>query len=114
MPLRHVLGAAAGALVLAISLPGSASAAQGEFTYVYNDSSGTPQAGQLTDPPSGVCLTLPEVASDWTTPAHTPRNFTGSTATVFAGTDCSGPYFSLRPHVGHASERLKVRSVVFS
>lgn len=47
-------------------------------------------------------------------PAHTPKNYTSSVATVFAGPNCTGDYFSLRPNGGHASDRLKVRSVVFA
>lgn len=66
------------------------------------------------DPPSRECVTLPEVEDPSTEPAHSPRNRTDATATVFTGPHCTGDWFSLRPHVGHASERLKLRSVVFS
>ncbi|MGY3682127.1 hypothetical protein [Streptomyces sp. TE33382] len=114
MRLRALATAAACGFAVLLAAPGAASAADGDFIYTYNDPAGTPHIGGLIDPPSGVCITLPEVAPEWTTPAHSPRNYTGSTATVFAGADCEGPYFSLRPNGGHASERLKVRSVVFS
>ncbi|MFD8543383.1 hypothetical protein [Streptomyces sp. NPDC059649] len=98
-----------------MALPASAAgAATGPFSYVYDDAAGEPRVGLLADPPSLECITLPEVADPAVPPAHTPRNYTASTATVFAGADCTGDYFSLRPNGGHASERLKVRSVVFS
>ncbi|MFD7320426.1 hypothetical protein ACFV9D_04930 [Streptomyces sp. NPDC059875] len=114
MRLRALATTAACGLAVLFAAAPSASAAEGEFSYVHNDPSGTPHLGFLADPPSGVCLTLPEVADPWTTPAHSPRNHTDSTATVFTGPDCEGDYFSLRPHGGHASERLKLRSVMFS
>ncbi|UZJ30321.1 hypothetical protein [Streptomyces endophytica] len=110
-----VVATAVGALALATLLPASsAGAATGPFSYVYDDGTGAPRLGLLADPPSRECLTLPEVADPAVAPAHTPRNYTASTATVFAGADCTGDYFNLRPNGGHASERLKVRSVVFS
>ncbi|GAB7032058.1 hypothetical protein AB0G35_33970 [Streptomyces sp. NPDC021749] len=110
-----VVATAFGSLALAVALPASsAGAATGPFSYVYNDASGAQHLGLLVDPPSLECITLPEVADRDVPPAHTPRNYTSSTATVFAGADCTGDYFSLRANGGHASERLKVRSVVFS
>ncbi|WP_199812580.1 hypothetical protein [Streptomyces sp. NRRL S-337] len=116
-PLRRsvtTVATALGGLALAVALPASsAGAATGPFSYVYDDGTG-PRMGLLADPPSWVCITLPEVADEAVPPAHTPRNYTASTATVFAGADCTGDYFTLRPNGGHASERLKVRSVVFS
>ncbi|MFI0716310.1 hypothetical protein ACH4SK_38080 [Streptomyces inhibens] len=115
MRLRHTVATALSALTLALTLPASpAGAATGPFTYVYNDSNGAPHVGALVDPPSQTCITLPEVGGDWLPPAHSPRNYTSSTATVFTGAGCTGDYFSLRPHGGHGSERLKLRSVVFS
>ncbi|WP_418960977.1 hypothetical protein [Streptomyces tritici] len=115
MRLRLAATAAAGAFALLLSLPGSASAASGQFTYVYADENGDPAVGRLFDPPSGVCLTLSEVADEATTPpAHSPRNRTDAVATAFTGTDCTGDAFSMRPHTGYGSERLKLRSVFFS
>ncbi|MFJ3698178.1 hypothetical protein ACIPW9_29385 [Streptomyces sp. NPDC090052] len=112
---RHIFTAALGAAALTLTFSGSAQAAEGDFTYVFHDPSGAPHLGHLTDPPSRECITLPQVADEWLTPsAHSPRNFTDATATVFTGADCRGDHFSLRPHGGHASERLKLRSVVFS
>ncbi|QHC26335.1 hypothetical protein [Streptomyces sp. GS7] len=113
--LRRALAAAAGSLILALALPAaSAHAATGDFTYVYNDPYLGPLPGRLTDPPSRTCLNLPGAIQEYLPPAHTPRNHTASTATVFTGLDCTGDHFTLRPNGGHASERLKLRSVVFS
>ncbi|MGW1106749.1 hypothetical protein [Streptomyces sp. NPDC002540] len=115
MRLRSTVAAAFGALALAVAVPASADAASGDFSYTYSGLDGAPQIGLLFDPPSGVCVTLPEVADPASSsPAHTPWNHTDATATVFTGVDCEGDYFTLRPNGGHASSRLKLRSVVFS
>ncbi|GGJ78593.1 hypothetical protein GCM10011583_07720 [Streptomyces camponoticapitis] len=114
MRLRTSVAAAVGALALVIALPASAGAAQGDFTYQHYTETGISQTSALVDPQSRECITLPEVQDETTAPAHSPRNNTDATATVFAGADCEGPYFTLRPNGGHASERLLVRSVVFS
>ncbi|WP_406450522.1 hypothetical protein OG782_13155 [Streptomyces sp. NBC_00876] len=115
MRFRTTAAAALGALALIVSLPGSASAADGHFTYEYTAFDGSKQTGFLFDPPSRECITLPEVADPGSSyPADTPWNHTDATATVFTGPDCDGAYFTLRPFGGHASERLKLRSVVFS
>ncbi|NDZ80781.1 hypothetical protein G3I19_20060 [Streptomyces sp. SID10853] len=112
---RRVVTAALGAAALTLTFSGSAQAAEGEFVYVFHDSSGAPELGRLVNPPSRECITLPEVAEEWITPAaDSPRNFTDATAVVFSGADCRGDHFALRPHGGHASERLKLRSVSFS
>ncbi|MFJ9026986.1 hypothetical protein ACIRQP_00385 [Streptomyces sp. NPDC102274] len=112
MRLRTTLAAAVGALALLVSVPGSASAAEGEFTYVYTDIAGKPRVGGLVDPESSVCITIPEAAGEYVPPAHTPRNHTTATAFVFTGPDCDGDAYTLRPG-GSASERLKLRSVIF-
>ncbi|WP_225846002.1 hypothetical protein [Streptomyces sp. HPF1205] len=115
MRFRHTAVAAACALAAVLVLPGSARAADGTFSYSWTGLDGTPHTSALTDPPSHVCLTLPEVADPSASgPADTPRNDTGATATVFTDPDCQGAYFTLRPDGGHASARLKLRSVVFS
>ncbi|WP_344637893.1 hypothetical protein [Kitasatospora cystarginea] len=115
MRLRNAATAATAALLLVLTVPASAGAAQGEFTYRFIGLDGSPQIGRLIDPPSRVCVNLPEVADpNDSEPADTPRNRTASTATVFKDADCGGDHFSLRPFTGHASERLKFRSVVFS
>ncbi|MEU8837543.1 hypothetical protein AB0D97_00215 [Streptomyces roseus] len=115
MRLRRAAVAAFGALTLVLTIPTSASAAIGEFNYTYVGLDGSPKLAVLLDPPSQECITLPEVADpNASSPAHSPRNRTTSTATVFADPDCEGDYFTLRPLTGRGSERLKVRSVVFS
>ncbi|KJK59180.1 hypothetical protein [Saccharothrix sp. ST-888] len=115
MRLRNAAAAAAAALSLVLTLPTSASAAQGEFTYRFIGLDGAPQTGRLLDPESRECINLPEVADpDSSEPADSPRNRTDATATVFKDPDCEGDYFTLRPLTGHGSERLKIRSVVFS
>ncbi|MEU3773773.1 hypothetical protein AB0F11_11335 [Streptomyces sp. NPDC032472] len=114
MRLRNAAVAAFGALTLVLTIPASASAATGDFVYVYSGLNGSPQVGVLENPASGECITLPEVADPGaSSPAHSPRNLTDSTAVVFTEPDCTGDHYSLRPG-GRASERLLLRSVVFS
>ncbi|MEU8437975.1 hypothetical protein AB0F18_34775 [Streptomyces sp. NPDC029216] len=115
MRLRHAAVAAFGAFTLLLAVPTSASAAVGEFQYTWVGLDGTSHVGFLLDPPSGECVTLPEVADAHASePAHSPRNRTTSTATVFTEPDCEGDWFTLRPLTGRGSERLKLRSVAFS
>lgn len=114
MRLRTSVAATVGALALVITLPASAGAAEGSFTYQHYNQAGIADVSGLMDPQSRECITLPEVEDENAPPAHSPRNHTDATATVFTGVDCEGQHFSLRPNGGHASERLKVRSVVFS
>lgn len=98
-----------------LAVPQSASAALGEFQYTYVGSDGNTHFRILLDPDSRECINLPEVSDPATSqPAHSPRNPTASTATVFTDPDCDGDFFSLRPLTGRGSERLKFRSVVFS
>ena len=113
--LRAVLTLVLGAGLLVLAAPTMASAASGEFSYRFVDANGITQESLLLDPPSRECVTLPEVADpDATAPADSPRNRTDATAIVFTGPDCTGDYFSLRPLTGYGSERLKLRSVLFS
>ncbi|MEU9720771.1 hypothetical protein [Streptomyces sp. NPDC047976] len=115
MRLRRASIAALGAFTLLLAVPSSASAAVGEFQYTYIGLDGQPHIRILLDPESRECVTLPEVADpNASLPAHSPRNRTTSTATVFTEPECEGDFFSLRPIVGRGSERLKLRSVVFS
>ncbi|WP_327367638.1 hypothetical protein [Streptomyces sp. NBC_01217] len=114
MRLRSTVAAAFGALALIVTVPTSANAAWGEFRYTFSGLDGSPQVGILSDPPSRSCINLPEVADPGSSsPAHSPRNYTDSTAVVFSEADCEGDIFVLRPDGGHASERLKLRSVIF-
>ncbi|QMU67021.1 hypothetical protein [Streptacidiphilus sp. P02-A3a] len=114
MRLRSTVAAALAAAALVLTLPTSAEAAGGHFTYVFHDRSGGLRVGELVDPPSRECLTLPEARDEYAPPADSPRNYTDATAVVFTGVDCTGDYFSLRPFGGYGSERLKLRSVLFS
>ena len=113
MRLRTTLAAAIGALALAATLSTPAVAAEGPFTYRYYAEDGTLERAALIDPPSGKCITLTEVADENLPPAHTPRNYTTSAVTVHSGVNCDGASLRLRATDGHASERLKVRSVKF-
>lgn len=114
MRFRTALAAASGALALIVTLPTSAAAAEGTFQYTYSGLDGRPQVAVLDDPDSWVCVPLPEVADpDSSSPAHSPRNRTDEYALVFTGPDCDGDSFTLKPHTGYGSERLKVRSVLF-
>lgn len=115
MRLRNALAVALGTGVLILAAPTVASAATGAFTYQYYDADGFPAVNALFDPPSRECITLPEVADTSTTaPADSPRNRTDAVAVAFTGPDCTGDYFSMRPYTGYGSERLKLRSVLFS
>ncbi|MFE6908894.1 hypothetical protein [Streptomyces erythrochromogenes] len=115
MPLRHAAVAAFGAFTLLLTVPTSASAATGEFQYTVSGLDGRPLRVVLEDPASGECITLPEVADPGaSSPAHSPRNRTTSTATVFTEPGCEGDFFTLRPITGYGSARLQLRSVVFS
>ncbi|GAA2632999.1 MULTISPECIES: hypothetical protein [Streptomyces] len=114
MRLRHAAGAAFGALTLLLTIPASASAAEGQFQYTVTGLDGHPLRVVLEDPPSEQCITLPEVADpSASSPAHSPRNRTDERAIVFSEPDCTGREFALRPHTGYGTERLELRSVVF-
>ncbi|MEV7525205.1 hypothetical protein [Streptomyces sp. NPDC091371] len=115
MRLRNAAVAACGAFTLLLAVPTSASAATGRFQYTVTGLDGSPLRVVLEDPPGEECITLPEVADpSSSTPAHSPRNRTDAVATVFTEPDCTGDFFTLRPVTGYGSERLKMRSVVFS
>ncbi|MFH9821141.1 hypothetical protein [Streptomyces sp. NPDC017230] len=112
--LTAAAGAAASALALLLAVSGSAAAATGQFRYSYTTADGYEAVGFLNDPASGECINLPAPGSAPGSASRAPRNLTDSTATVFLGADCSGDtYYTLRPGSG-ASDRLLVRSVVFS
>ncbi|MFE4970849.1 hypothetical protein ACFRAR_01880 [Kitasatospora sp. NPDC056651] len=107
MRLRNAVLAAASAIALVLAVPVSADAAQGKFGYKY----GPGATGALFNPPSGRCIDIPEATA--AEPAFAPENITRSTATVFKDFDCDGEYYVLNPDK-KASDRLKLRSVVFS
>lgn len=115
MRFRHSVAAALGALTLVVTLPASAHGAEGQFRYTYATDEGYEAVGFLNNPPSEQCINLHGVGSNDLAPGHSPKNLTDATATVFLNADCEGDaYFTLRPRTGGGSERLQVRSVVFS
>ncbi|MER7491283.1 hypothetical protein ABT033_01275 [Streptomyces pharetrae] len=108
------VGAACSAFVLLLAVPGSASAATGQFRYSYTTAEGYEAVGFLNNPASGACINLPAPGSAPGTTSRTPQNYTNATATVFLDADCEGDtYYTLPPGTG-ASDRLLLRSVVFS
>ncbi|MET9448908.1 hypothetical protein [Streptomyces cinerochromogenes] len=97
-----------------LAAPGSASAATGQFRYTYTTADGYEAVGFLHNPPSGQCINLNGPASEPGSASRAPKNRTDATATVFLDADCEGGiYYTLPPGTG-ASERLLLRSVVFS
>ncbi|MFF4415763.1 hypothetical protein ACFYY8_24815 [Streptosporangium sp. NPDC001559] len=114
MRLHSAVAAAAGALMLVLAVPGSASAAVGQFRYSYKTADGYDAVGFINNPESRKCIDIQGAGSDGTSASYAPKNLTDSTATVFLEAGCTGDaFYSLRPGAG-ASERLLVRSVVFS
>lgn len=97
MRLRTSVAATVGALALVITLPASAGAAQGDFTYQHYNRAGIAQTSGLMNPQSRECITLPEVENARTAPAHspattpTPRRRSSRVSTVKARTSPSGP-----------------------
>ncbi|MFJ7260361.1 hypothetical protein ACIQV2_09365 [Streptomyces globosus] len=108
MRLRHTLAAAAGALLLTVSAPYSASAAVGEFEYR------GPLLGShvLTDPASGECINIPEATE--LLPAQSPWNKTNATVTLFLDFDCDGDVYNVMNPGAKRGPLLKFRSIVFS
>ncbi|MFE1381928.1 hypothetical protein ACFW6S_23640 [Streptomyces sp. NPDC058740] len=113
MRLRSTLIASASALLLALTVTNPAQAATGDFNYTYIGSGGISVSGQLADPESGVCINIPETVGN-NFPAIAPRNFTGSTATVFLDADCDGDTYYVMSPGKILGDRLRLRSVVFS
>jgi hypothetical protein len=105
---------AASALMLALAVAAPASAATGRFTYSYKTTGGYEVNGFLTNPQSRGCVNLPMAGSGGRSAAYSPRNLTDATAVVFREADCDGDdFYSLGPGAS-GSERLQVRSVLFS
>ncbi|MFF3305473.1 hypothetical protein [Streptomyces sp. NPDC002908] len=114
MRFRSALAASAGALALLLATPGPASAAAGQFRYTYTTSDGYEAVGFMNYPDSGSCINIQKPGSEPGLAAYAPQNRTDATATVFLEGDCEGDaFYTLRPGAG-ASDRLLVRSVVFS
>ncbi|MGW1867726.1 hypothetical protein ACWCPS_19420 [Streptomyces mauvecolor] len=112
MRLRTAVAAAFGALALLATVPTSASAATGDFSYRFVGLDGSPQSVTLHDPVSPGCITLPEVADPGSTePAFAPHNNTDTWVMVFTEPNCTGDSWTLRPHGHPATDHLKLRSV---
>lgn len=108
MRLRNAVTSATAALLLALAVPTSAHAAEGQFGYQF----GPGYTSSLEYPPSGVCIDIPEATLD--NPAYAPQNLTDSTATVFRDFGCDGDVYYVMPSGMVRGQRLIVRSVVFS
>ncbi|MEV6956612.1 hypothetical protein [Streptomyces sp. NPDC051183] len=113
MKLRNTAAAAVAALALVLSLPGSALAAQGNFSYKYVDGFGQQQKVALHDPHSGQCINLYVVGDERNTPGYGPHNETDRAVTVYAGAGCTGAEWRLKAHGKPARDDLYVRSVRF-
>ncbi|MEU4800771.1 hypothetical protein [Actinosynnema sp. NPDC023587] len=111
--MRFRAAAAVAAAVLSLVVPATALAAEGSFEYRFGYPGGPSWESELTDPASAECLDIPEVLGNEDAWAFRPRNHTDATATVFKDGGCSGEHYSLRPGA-KASDRLMIRSVVFS
>lgn len=107
-------GAAVSAAVLLVAVPGSAAAATGQFRYSYTTTDGYEAVGFLNNPVSGQCVNLTPPASEPGSASRAPKNRTDATATVFLDADCEGEAYYVLPPGRGASDRLLVRSVVFS
>ncbi|OIK28501.1 hypothetical protein VT52_006830 [Streptomyces malaysiense] len=95
-------------------MPGSASAATGQFRYSYTTEEGYEAVGFLNDPAGGRCVNLRGPGSEPGSFSRAPKNRTDATAIVFLRPDCEGDvYYALPPGAG-AGDRLLMRSVVFS
>ncbi|MGW2788138.1 hypothetical protein ACWC3X_44510 [Streptomyces populi] len=112
--LTAAAGAACSALVLLVAAPGSACAATGQFRYTYTTADGYDAVGFLNNPTSGQCINLPAPAATPGTASRAPQNRTDATATVFLDADCAGDTYYTLPAGTGASDRLLLRSVVFS
>ncbi|MFF4168095.1 hypothetical protein [Streptomyces sp. NPDC001741] len=112
--LTAAAGAALGATVLLIAVPGSAFAASGQFRYSYTTADGYEAVGFLNNPTSGRCINLATPAAEPGSVSRAPKNHTDATAIVFLATNCEGDTYYVLPPGRGASDRLLVRSVVFS
>ncbi|MDA5280499.1 hypothetical protein ACWGHM_11605 [Streptomyces sp. NPDC054904] len=113
MKLRNTVAATLGALTLVLSLPGSALAATGEFSYKYVTDLGHEERITLNDPHSGKCINLFAVGDDEVPPGYGPHNRTNTPVTVYSGALCTGREWRLRANGSPATDQLEVRSVRF-
>ncbi|GAA0536405.1 hypothetical protein GCM10011581_23820 [Saccharopolyspora subtropica] len=109
MRMRALIPAALGALGMLLSLPGSAGAAIGSFTYSLNQD-GVFTRQVLHNPVDDVCQHL---VAPWEPAAYQVNNWTDATAVVFRDADCSwDSYYVLEPGE-KAPAGVLVRSVLF-
>ncbi|MFF3679954.1 hypothetical protein ACFYYS_39045 [Streptomyces sp. NPDC002120] len=113
MKLRNAAAAALAAFALALSMPGSAVAATGHFSYKYVTDLGHEETIVLTDPHSGKCINLRGVGSDELQPGYGPHNRTDTPVIVYKGANCTGSEYRLRANGNPARDDLLVRSVKF-
>ncbi|MEV0701852.1 hypothetical protein AB0I53_28605 [Saccharopolyspora sp. NPDC050389] len=112
MRLRATVAATLGAAGLLLSLPGSALAADGEFSYWVEGTNAYHQRA-LLDPAGRLChrLDLPNPQ----TPAYGVRNNTDATAIVFLDENCASDVYHYVLQPGQqAPNGVAVRSVIFS
>ncbi|CAM5250745.1 hypothetical protein GCM10010329_07850 [Streptomyces spiroverticillatus] len=111
---RMLTAAAGGAAALLACLPGVALAAEGEFSYVYDDAG---HRTSLVDPPSGTCILLPGVDQTWMSlpPMIAPHNGTDRRVYVYESKDCTGPSYGIDPMGTEPPlPRVPLRSARFS
>ncbi|MEU7525044.1 hypothetical protein AB0A74_04870 [Saccharothrix sp. NPDC042600] len=116
MRLRTTLVSTASAVALVLTIAGTASAAEGEFSYRYTDAAGETRKAELIDPDNApVCIEVPEVANTPDAHAFRPRNQTNVRAIGFKASGCVGTdSFELAAKVGRGSDKTLFRSVLFA
>ncbi|SPE53711.1 hypothetical protein SNS2_2165 [Streptomyces netropsis] len=116
MRLRAIVTAAAFAMTLVMAVPGQASAAAGGiFHYTYTNTDGVEMRGDLENPATNTCVTIPEaddVANPGAKPAHSPSNKTNVDAILFADVACDEAEFAVAVN-GKGGSNLKFRAVRF-
>ncbi|QDQ12367.1 hypothetical protein [Streptomyces spectabilis] len=111
MRLRHAVGAALGALVLTVTPPASAHAANGFFSYRYG-LPGAQTTGFMQDPTSLHCTDIPEIEGHPLQNGFSPENRTDEDVFLFLGEDCTGARTT--PKAGTSAGPLRVfKSVHF-
>ncbi|WP_333777020.1 hypothetical protein [Streptomyces sp. IBSBF 3136] len=111
MRVRHAVGAACGVLVLTVTIPISAHAADGYFGYHYG-LPGAQAQSRLTDPASDKCVDIPEIVGHPLQNAFSPVNNTDEDAQLYLEADCLGPHTTLAAGRQAGPSRL-FKSVVF-
>ncbi|MFJ2405253.1 hypothetical protein ACIOUE_28570 [Streptomyces xanthochromogenes] len=114
MRLRHTVGAALGALALIVTLPTSADAATGKFSYTFTNEQGKTETDTENNPASHKCIDLlgvdkPEDHSG----AWSGRNATDNVATVYTDLECLGTATVIKKGLTSPPD-VKFRSVIFN